>query len=1047
MPAAREGLTDAQRAAVLHRGAPLLVLGVAGSGKTRTLIERCVALADDGVAPETLLVLGLSQGAAGELGEGIDAALARPYEELHVHAVHGWCERLLGEEALAAGLDPFSVTATPADRLAMLLDRVAELSLRRHDFRGRPAALIAGFVRRIDELKAQLIDARRFAAWAAGLDSGERGDREREFAEVFLAHDRMLAGRGALDHGDLILEALRVLRETPAVAARVGRRWQELMIDGLADMSYAQRELITALAGCGLALVATADDDQAISQRPREPGAVVADFRATHRDARVIVLDRSLRCAPRVLAAAAAVMERGADGDGVEGDGAGGEGAGGKGEVFFWRAENERTQAQSVAAELEQAIGSGVAPGRLAVLVRSVADEGQAIAVALQERAVPFRILGGDTFFERAEIRDVLAWLRLLVDPGDSGAVVRALARPPVELRSIDIARCVQISRRRRLDMVAALVAATESPQLPPEARERILGFLKLHRSAAAALDSTRPDLFVHRLIDRLGLRRQQLFAAQAGVVERLVNLAKLGELAASYVRRSPQATPREFGRYIAAVAEAGMGEQEALAERSLDAVALMSIESALGMEFDHVYVLGLHSSRMPGARSHALEPIAPELLAEPAASDSREAHVAAMRRLLYVGMTRARQRLVLAYAAASSQGAAQHPSPFAESARAALEAQWLDRREELFGPAETLHSTFLQLRSELLESVARIGGRLGELRLDTDLDISHGTVRLLELLKLSALLQRPAEQPIAEAIADINARLGQAATPLQREILQSSPLDELLLDDERMRQGRAATIAAREEPSLAPFLPKRGDGLVLSASDIDTYRTCPLRYKFARVFRIPAEPTLNQRFGILVHQVLERFHSAGANNIEQMIGLLDAGWRRGGFGDSDEERQLRVKAQSALTRYLERFDDEEGEPTWFERSFSFSLGRHHLRGRVDRVDRLPDGGYELIDYKTGVPKTASQLRDDVQLALYAIAARESWQLDATERSYYYVLDDAKVPVPAGGGSDWIEDTVHEVADGILAQGFEPTPSYAACSTCDFRIACPAAEK
>jgi DNA helicase-2/ATP-dependent DNA helicase PcrA len=417
------------------------------------------------------------------------------------------------------------------------------------------------------------------------------------------------------------------------------------------------------------------------------------------------------------------------------------------------------------------------------------------------------------------------------------------------------------------------------------------------------------------------------------------------------------------------------------------------------------------------------------------------------MRRLLYVGITRARRRLVLAYAATSPQGSVQQPSPFAEQARAALGAEWQERREELFGPAETLHAAFQELRSELLDSVARIGGRLGELRLDTDLDVSHGAVRMLELLKLSALLQRPDGQPIAEALSDINARLAQAATPLQREIFQSSPLDELLLDAERMQRGRAKALAAREEPSLEPFLPKRGEGLVLSASDIETYRTCPLRYKFARVFRIPAEPTLNQRFGILVHQVLERFHSTGGRSLDQLFGLLDAGWRRGGFGDSDEETQLRAKAQSALTRYLERFGDETSEPTWFERSFAFTLGPHHLRGRVDRVDRLPDGGYELIDYKTGVPKTPSQLRDDVQLALYAIAARESWQLDATERSYYYVLDDAKVPVPAGGGSDWIEDTVHEVADGILSQGFEPTPSYAACSMCDYRIACPAAEK
>src|SRR5919204_6031010 len=248
--------------------------------------------------------------------------------------------------------------------------------------------------------------------------------------------------------------------------------------------------------------------------------------------------------------------------------------------------------AQGAAAEIERLVRTGVAPDEIGVLVRSVRNEGQAVAVALEERAVPYTLAGATAFFQRTEVKDVLAWLRLLLDPSDAGAVVRALARPPVELRSIDLARCVQIARRRRLDMVNGLVAATESPQLPPEARERVLGFLKLHRSAAAALDTTRPDLFVHRLIERLGLRRQQLFAAQADVVERLVSLARLGELATAYVRRAPQSTPREFARSIAAVAEAGLRDEEGAGRGVIraGAVSVMAMHAAAGLSFDHVF-------------------------------------------------------------------------------------------------------------------------------------------------------------------------------------------------------------------------------------------------------------------------------------------------------------------------------------------------------------------------------------------------------------------------------------------------------------------------
>jgi DNA helicase-2/ATP-dependent DNA helicase PcrA len=520
---------------------------------------------------------------------------------------------------------------------------------------------------------------------------------------------------------------------------------------------------------------------------------------------------------------------------------------------------------------------------------------------------------------ERADVRDVLAWMRLLVDPTDAAAVVRALARPPIELRQTDLARVIQLARRQKLDLVLGLAAAIESPQVAPEARERIQRFLVLHRAAAAELDALEPDTFIGRLIDRLN------------------------------------------GRVVVELAE----------------------------------------------------PVLPS------------------------------------------------PEPEAE-------------------PTGQLEATLQLLREEVLASVTRIGGRLGELRLDTELDVSHGVVRYLELLKLSALLQRPNGQSVEEALADINARLLAATTPLQREILQTSTLDHTLgaalrspaadagCDDRAL----ARAIAPRDEHSLAPFLPRKGVGLALSASDIQTYRGCPLRYKFARVLRIPTEQTIHQRFGIVVHQVLERYHSEGGATLEQMLDLLDAGWRRAGFSDGEHEQELHGKALAALTRYHQRLAEQESQPVWFERQFSFRLGPHHLRGRVDRVDRIgsSDGEgegegehegeaghterdgtqpeYELIDYKTGRPQSAEQLKDDVQLSLYALAAREDWQLPSSRQAYYYVLDDVRVPVPhAERDADAVKDIVLEVGEGILAQEFAPTPSRAACSICDYRIVCPAAEK
>jgi DNA helicase II / ATP-dependent DNA helicase PcrA len=999
--------------AVAYRGGRLVVLGVAGSGKTRLIEERFASLVERGVAPERIAVAAASSARAAALRARIEIDLKQGYEQLPIGSPTELAGLILGGDSLESLLGA-------GDRLAMLLERIDELSLAHHDFGGSPSALLGRFVRRIDRLKEESICAERFAAWAEDLGDAREGPSEREFAGVYRTHERMLAEACARDRGDLVRDAVKLVRSQPP-------RFEHALVDDGQELSFAAAGLVEALAERNLTI---AGDPHAALLRLRSAGAERMRSFAAAPGARVIRLERSLRCPERVQGAARVML--------------GDEQASGQptsGEVRFWRCANRRAQAQTVASDIERLVARDqVDPGAIAVLVPSIVDDGQAVAVALEERALAHRLVGEAAFFQRAEIRDVLAWLRLLVDPSDAAAVVRALARPPIDLRSVDIARCTQIARRRTLDMVAALAAATESPQVPPEARERIRVFLKLYRSSVAALDIARPDLYVHRLIERIGLRRQQLFAAQADVVQRLRALARFGELAASYVRRSPQATAREFARSIAAVADFGLREQEEPDLINAGVVQVVPLGAAGGLQAQHVYVLGLDAGLAAPSPEAVPDPLLPEAL-EPDGPSLREQ---ALRQTLYVAVSRASERLVLCFAA---EGAC----PLVEDARASVGAEWEEKEEELFGPAETLHSTYRLLRDELLEATMRTGGRLAELRLDTDLDVSHAVVRYLELVKVAALIARPEGQGVAEALRDVNVRILQAVTAEQKEIFTSSALDDYLLDAERDARRRAHVIAARDEPSLEPFLPLRGGGVVLSASDIDTYRTCPLKYKFARVFRIPQEPTVHQRFGILLHQVLERFHAQGTRPgaLPELLGLLDSGWRRAGFGDTEEERQLRGKAAAALERYHARFESEESEPVWFERPFTFKLGAHLLRGRVDRVDRLPGGEYELIDYKTGRPKSSTQLADDVQLSLYAVGAREAWRLDASRQAYHYLLDDQKVEVPADGDdrAERVREVATEVAEGILSQGFEPTPSFAACSVCDYRLVCPAAER
>ena len=784
-----------------------------------------------------------------------------------------------------------------------------------------------------------------------------------ELIELAASHDRILTAACSLDRNDVYLTLGKLLDERRDIRAQLAHRFEHLMVDELEDITPAQHTILELLQRENANHV-YAEDAPPAGGRTRRPGT--------------IVLSHVFRDPP----------------------------------VRFWRCGNERAQAQAVAREAEHLIAQGTAPEAICVLVEGEAQGGP-VAAAMEERGIPFHMSGPAALFQRPEVRDAIAWLRALADPADSAAAARALTRPPIELRSADLARLTTIARRRKLDMVSACEAALESPQIPPEARERIQSFLKLYGAASAALEERRADVFVRRLIEAVGLRRQRLFAAQPEVAERLLGLSRLADLAAAWARREPGGSTRDFVRHLTAVADAGVEPAGVVEPPARGAVQGHTREAVKGMEFAHVFVLGLERER--GA----------ERIGRPA-----------------------RDGLVLARVERGDEGEAR-PSQLYATALAAAEAEEEAHEEELFGPAEGLHATYRMLREEILEASWKAGRDLSEPRLDTAIDVNRAIARYLELLKLAALAQRPGDEPTTEAIEAVNGLLRQVATPEQQAELDASSLDSYLLGSEREREGRRRLLGARQEPSLEEFLPRRGDGaLSLSASDLDLYLTCPLKYKFARVFGIPQEPTINQRFGILIHNVLERFHKEDSDEgLPRLMDLFESGWRRTGFGASDDELQFRDRAREAMRLYWERESESEGEPVWLERKFDIKIGEHHVRGRVDRVDRLPGGDHELIDYKTGERKSEADLESDLQLALYRLAAREAWQLEANTGSYYYVLDAEKVAAPVRpDDAERVERTVFQVGEGVLGQDFEPRPSPTVCGWCDYKLICPAAE-
>lgn len=949
----------------------------------------------EGIDPSRVAVITSTVRAAGEHRTKLERTMTGPFEEVVALTWEDFAERLLRRWPLEAGLGPGFEVVGRAERLAMLLVRVDELPLRRHPVRGNPAGLLRELTGRIDRVRRQ------------GDPSPD------DLAELMDAHDRILDGLGLIDRTDLPRLAAGMLHTSGPVAGTVRKLHPHLVLDELEDLTPARAVLLDALAAAvrPVSIVAAHDPDRA-----RFGEGADRRFLAACPDAERVTATVAWRLAPGRIEAARAILGEGS---------APGWEAGSRDDaampVRFWRSSTSRAEAQAVAREIEHRIAEGEDPTRIAVAVPDVDLAGGGVATALAERGITAR-LGGGALFRQPEVRDTMAWLGALCDPTDARAVTRALTRPPTGLRSVDLATLTTIARRRKIDMLTAAEAALESPRMPPEARHRLEGFLALYRAAARVLDSRRPDEFVRRLIERVGFRRQRLFSARPETAERLLGLSRLADLAGAFTRREPEASTREFTAYLFALAAGGLSVEPVAGLPDTGGVPILDLDGVKGREWQRIYVLGLPGpERVPSRR-------------------------------LATAVTSAGEEVVLSRAGSAATG--HDPSDPVTAAMSASTAIEEIHEEELFGPGEDLHASWRMMRDEVIESSWRTGSELNEPRLDTPEDINRAIARYLELLKLAALAQRPEGAVDRQAIEALNGLLGQVATPEQLSELERSTLDSWLLGGERERGVRRQMARSRREPSLAAFLPRRGEDLRLSATDLDLYLTCPLKYKFARVFAIPRPPTVQMRFGILIHNVLQRFHESAlvgggpeGHGPEVMDALLDDGWRRGGFGESDDELQFLDRAREAMRNYADRELEAEGTPEFLERQFEFRVGPSWVRGRVDRVDRLPDGTFELIDYKTGARIESDRHGGDLQLALYRLGARESWDLDVTSGAYYYVMEGIKERVESRPDDrERVERTVLEVGEGVLSQDFEPRPSPSVCSWCDFRLVCPAAE-
>lgn len=623
------GLNPQQEEAVKHAGSPLLIVAGAGSGKTRVLSNRIAYLIATGRAHHgEILAITFTNKAAAEMRERIEALVGNRAKSMWISTFHSSCVRILRREAANVGLNSNFSIYDSADSLRLITLVAKNLDLDPKKF--APKAI----QHKISALKNELIDDEAYATSANHNEPFEQA-----VSEVFKGYTQRLRQANAMDFDDLIAQTVYMFRAFPALAESYRRRFRHVLVDEYQDTNHAQYALVREIVGEGAhasELTVVGDSDQSIYAFRGADIRNIVEFEKDYPDARTIKLEQNYRSTQNILSAANSVISRNpnrpekklwtAEGDGEK--------------IIGYVGENEHDEAQFIAKEIDRLQDEdGLRPGDVAIFYRTNAQS-RSIEDVLVRVGLPYKVVGGTRFYERKEIKDALAYLRVLVNPDDDVNLRRVLNEPKRGIGDRAEGAVAALAERERTSFMAAARRADQAPGMATRSVNAVLGFVKLLDDLAEVASGSGAAAALEAVLEQTGYLAGLRASNDPQDESRVENLAELVAVVREYERDNPEGSLGEFLEQVSLVADAdqipdapeGSSEDAAAAvaeAKRMGVVTLMTLHTAKGLEFPVVFLTGMEHGLFPHQRS---------------ATDPKE--LAEERRLAYVGLTRARKRL-----------------------------------------------------------------------------------------------------------------------------------------------------------------------------------------------------------------------------------------------------------------------------------------------------------------------------------------------------------------------------------------------------------------